>query len=269
MVTLRRSVRFSINPDGSSEGSNGDGGVPTLSGLARWYELEIACTGTPDPASGYLVNIKTIDQAVRAGAIPIIEEECSASPASSPAGLLSGLATEIQRGLEPRVDSVRWNLSPTLSLEFEVSKPERVLIRQRFDLACAHRLHNPALSDEQNREMYGKCNNPNGHGHNYRVEPCISIPVPGGAAPALSIAQVEALVDRAIVDPFDHTHLNEDTAEFSPESGIVASVENIAMVFFEALKPLVLEASRDAELVSMTVWETDRTSCTYQGGASI
>ncbi|MEQ8770640.1 MAG: 6-carboxytetrahydropterin synthase [Phycisphaerales bacterium] len=266
MVTLRRTVRFAINPDGSWEGSNGDGGVPAPAGLARWYELEVACEGEPDPASGYLVNIKAIDRAVRDQAIPLIARACEESPASDPASLLSALSEGIQGELEPRVTRVRWNLTPSLSMEIAVNNPDRVLVRQRFDLACAHRLHNPELSEDENRALYGKCNNPNGHGHNYRVEPCFALPTPGNGQPALTVAQLEALVDEAIVEPYDHTHLNDDTEAFAAGSGVVPSVENIARVFYEALAPAVHEASDGAELVSMTVWETDRTSCTYPGG---
>ncbi len=267
MVLLRRTVRFSINPDGSDAGSNGDGGVPAPAGLARWYELEITCQGHPDPSSGYLVNIKAIDRAVRDRAIPLIRAACADSPTADPASLLSALAEGVQRDLTPRVISVRWNVTPTQALEFMVQQPDRVFVRQRFDLACAHRLHNPELSDADNRALYGKCNNPKGHGHNYRVEPCFSVPTPRNKRPALSAAQLEALVDRAIVEPYDHTHLNDDTEAFAAATGVVPSVENIARVFFEALAPAVREASNDAELVSITVWETDRTSCTYPGGA--
>lgn len=269
MVTLRRTVRFAINPDGSSEGSNGDGGVPAPSGLARYSELEIACQGDPDADSGYLVNIKAIDRAVRERAIPIVARACRQTPEADPVTLLSALADAVQSGLEPRVASVRWNLTPSLSMEAVMPETDRVLIRQRFDLACAHRLHNPQLSDEQNRALYGKCNNPNGHGHNYRVEPCVRVPVPGTGKPGLSVIELERVVDGAIVKPFDHTHLNQDTAEFAPGSGVVPSVENIARVFFDKLAPALRAACPEAELVAMTVWETDRTSCTYPGNASV
>ncbi len=269
MVLLRRTVRFAVNPDESCDGSNGDGGVPVAAGLARWYELEISCEGEPDPASGYLVNIKAIDHAVRERAIPVIALACSDDPTTDPARLLSALADAVQGGLTPRVASVRWNLTPSLSMELRMDDPNRVLIRQRFDLACAHRLHNPELSDEENRALYGKCNNPNGHGHNYRVEPCIAVPTPENKPQAISVARLEAIVHDAIVEPYDHTHLNDDTDAFATETGVVPSVENIARVFYEALGAALNEHAPGAELVTMTVWETDRTSCTYPGGASV
>ena len=261
MVTLRRTVRFAINPDGSGSGSNGDGGVPAPSGLARWYELEVTCAGEPDPTTGYLVNIKAIDRAVRDGAIPLIARACRETPTADPATLLPELLGGVQAGLGPAVIALRWHLTPSYSLE--ITMPDRVLVRQRFDIACAHRLHNPALSDEENRAVYGKCNNPSGHGHNYRVEPCVAVPLPEG----LSAVALESMVEKAIVEPFDHTHLNEDTPEFAIGTGVVPSVENIARVFYEKLAPAIQNAG--AELASMTVWETDRTSCTYPGGASV
>ncbi|GJM19058.1 MAG: hypothetical protein DHS20C14_12710 [Phycisphaeraceae bacterium] len=270
MVRLRRTVRFAINPDGSAGGSNGDGGVPAISGLARAYELDVACIGVPNPESGYLVNIKAIDRAVRENALPVIARACRERPESDPAALLPELARAIQHGLDVAVASVRWKLTRTLSMETDMpaTEPPRVLIRQRFDLACAHRLHNPALSDEANRALYGKCNNRNGHGHNYRVEPAVSIEVSPEGRGGLSVLELEEIVEREIVDPFDHTHLNEDTEEFATGSGLVPSVENIARVFYERLAPAIEGAGPGARLASITVWETDRTSCTYPADPS-
>ena len=142
------------------------------------------------------------------------------------------------------------------------------LMRQKFDIAAAHRLHVPSLSDEENRALFGKCNNPRGHGHNYQFEPVIELPISDGV-PALTLAQLERLAQLAIVDRFDHTHLNLDTPDFAADSGVNPSVENIARVFFDHLRRAIeghaaaLPPDRRPRLRSMTVWETDRTSATY------
>lgn len=268
MVRLRRSVRFSINPDESTGGLNGDGGIPSSAGLSRGYELEVTCSGTPDPVTGYLINIKAIDRAVRDWAVPIIADACNDAPTTHPGLLLPVLAAAVGEALPVAVESVRWWLTPTLSMEVcapmpSLTTPPVVLVRQRFDLACAHRLHNPALSDDENRRLFGKCNNPAGHGHNYRVEPCIEVGFTPDGLPGLGTARLEAVVDEAIVQPFDHTHLNHDTEAFRDGSGLNPSVENIARVFYERLAPAVREASPLARLVSVTVWETDRTAATF------
>ncbi|MEZ6317866.1 MAG: 6-carboxytetrahydropterin synthase [Phycisphaerales bacterium] len=256
-----------MNPDGSAAGIDGDSGVPAMSGLGRFYELVVACRGEPHPDSGYLVNIKAIDRAVRSAAVPLIAAACRERPTTHPGVLLPEIARATAASLPVDLESVRWNLSPHLSMEVRVptTNPPAVLVRQHFDLACAHRLHDPKLTDEQNREVFGKCNNPNGHGHNYRVEPCVRVGFSDAGDPALTVLELESVVDAAIVHPFDHTHLNEDTREFAPGTGLNPSVENIARVFYERLAPAVRGASGLAELVSVTVWETDRTCCTYPG----
>ncbi|TVQ75581.1 MAG: 6-carboxytetrahydropterin synthase [Phycisphaeraceae bacterium] len=142
------------------------------------------------------------------------------------------------------------------------SNPTTALIRQQFDFAAAHRLHVPELSAEENLAIFGHCNNPAGHGHNYRFEPCVAVSLNTGK-PDFTLGKLEQLAHEVILSRFDHKHLNHDTEEFGP-SGVIPSVENIAKVFFDLMAPAVRDASSGkAELHAMTVWETDRTSCTY------
>jgi len=267
MVRLRRTVRFAVNaPEfrAGPGGANGYGGKPPMRGLGRQFEIDVACEGEPDPATGYLVNIKTIDEAVRRAVVPAIERACDDRPGEDPVRLIGEFGLPLAEALAP-VDlrALRWKLTPTYSVEQimanETGATPRVLLRQRFDFAAAHRLHVPTLSDEENRRVFGKCNNPSGHGHNYQVEPCVAI-TPGGG---FGVEQLEAVVDEVLIEPFDHTHLNEDTTDFSADGGVNPTVENIAKVFYERLAPAVSGASDGAELVSLTVWETDRTCCTY------
>jgi 6-pyruvoyltetrahydropterin/6-carboxytetrahydropterin synthase len=116
---------------------------------------------------------------------------------------------------------LEWGLTPTYRVE--MSMPDaaqttpRVLIRQKFDFAAAHRLHSPALSEADNRSIFGKCNNPSGHGHNYQIEPTIAVPV--DKAELFDLAAFEDLVEAAVIDPFDHKHLNLDTPDFDQSRG--------------------------------------------------
>ncbi|MCC6425769.1 MAG: 6-carboxytetrahydropterin synthase [Phycisphaerales bacterium] len=138
------------------------------------------------------------------------------------------------------------------------------IIRQRFDFAASHRLHNPAMTEQENRACFGKCNNSAGHGHNYIIEPAVRIPV-DGAASVFSHADLEDLCKRVILDRFDHKHLNVDTAEFGEGAGVLPTVENIAKVSYDLLAPAVAARCPAARLEAITVWETDRTSSTYPG----
>lgn len=135
------------------------------------------------------------------------------------------------------------------------------LFRQRFEIAAAHRLAVLTKSDAENREVFGKCANPHGHGHNYVIEPCVEIQV---SAAGLTAVDLERAVDEAIIQPFDHKFLNVECAEFDQSrGGVNPSVENISRVFYERLRPLIEGAG--ARLRHVTVWETEKTSSTYPG----
>lgn len=265
-VHLTRTVRFCVNPPGarsSGAGSNGFAGRPPMAGLGRYYELDLTCEGPPDPATGYLVNIKAIDDAARRTLIPRITDACEHRPEIEPANLLLEAIPEARDAFDHPLVAVSWRLSPWYRVDWRPDMGDRaVLVRQQFDLAAAHRLHVPGLGDEANRALFGKCNNPAGHGHNYRLEACVRVPV-GDDGPSLTLGELERLVERDIIAPFDHTHLNEDTDAFRTGSGRNPSVENIAAEFFERLAPGVWAAAPGAVLESVTVWETDRTCCTY------
>lgn len=266
MVILTRTVRFAVNPPLPSVprtvAKNGYAGQPPVIGLGRHYELDVSCRGVPDPRTGYLFDIKEVDRLVRDIAIPVITEVCNSSAPTSPAVVLAGLLDPLNAALGANLARIRWRLSPYHSLEMSTQAPATVLVRQKFDFAAAHRLHSPHLTDTQNRETFGKCNNPAGHGHNYQVEPCVAAPV-DRTGPGFSVHTLQDLTNRVLIDRFDHKHLNVDTAEFSDTSGVTPTVENIARVFYDLLAPEISKADPRARLASITVWETDRTSCTY------
>ncbi|MFZ4573287.1 MAG: 6-carboxytetrahydropterin synthase [Phycisphaerales bacterium] len=257
MLILTRTVRFSPGqPD--TDAPNGYAGSPRVRGLGRYFEVRVRCRGEVDPRTGYLVDIKRIDRAVAAAVVPEITR---ADEDADPRELVGVLARGLRAELGEMFDAVRWMLTPTYSLETEALRMETVLLRQKFDFAAAHRLHNPALSDEENVRLYGKCNNPRGHGHNYQFEPCVAVPAAAGGS--LTLAVLERVAKEAVLDRFDHKHLNEDTEEFRQPGGLNPSVENIARVFFGLLYPRV--AASGGELLNVTVWETDRTCATYPG----
>lgn len=266
MALLRRTVRFSVNPPArraeERDDPNGYAAIPAMRGLGRHYAIEVTCAGEPDPRTGYLLNIKDIDRAVRAAVVPRITEACDQRPDAEPGEILPALIAPLDDALRGRLAAVRWWLSPYYSAEVARSEPNVVLLRQRFDFAASHRLHVASMTAEENRAVFGKCNNPHGHGHNYQLEPCVAVRSTGARQP-FTLPQLERLVEDTIIRRFDHKHLNEDTPEFSGGRGTASSVENISRVFYDLLAPAIRNASPDAELRSITVWETDRTSSTY------
>ncbi len=274
VITLTRTVRFSINPrglrdapGGVSRDSNGYAGRPGFRGLARYFELDVACAGEPDKASGYFKDIKELDRAVRRVAVPAIERACDQDETQSPAGVLASFFGELNAALDGSLVEVCWRLTPTYGVSMRVTDVNTVRLRQRFEIAAAHRLHVDALSDEQNRELFGRCNNPSGHGHNYVIEPELEIAADAMGNGKFELATFERIVDEVILRPFDHTHLNIDTPEFDTRrGGVNPSVENIARVFFEKLKPAIAGAmSPWGTLKSVTVFETEKTRATFAG----
>lgn len=267
MIVLSRTVRFSVNPGDPPPAPgaapprprNGFAGWPSPHGLARYYELRVDVAGAVSPVTGYFVNIQDIDLAVRSSVIPIIARACADSPATDPASLLPSLADALRRALVGDLRALCWSITPTCSLTLEGDDMTHVLLRQRFEFAASHRLHAPTLSDEENRRLFGKCNLPSGHGHNYVVEPAVRLPITKGA-PAFTIHDLERLTAEHVIARYDHRHLNLDTKEFG-ESGVNPSVENIARVCFDLLDAPVKDAG--ASLHTVTVWETEKTSATY------
>ncbi len=111
-----------------------------------------------------------------------------------------------------------------------------VHLSRRYRLSASHRLHAPALTDRQNRDLYGKCNNPHGHGHTYFIEVTVAGPVSEDTGFVVSLPRLDALVKIEVLDRFDHTHLNRDET-FS--GSFVPSTENFATEIERVLRTRV------------------------------
>ena len=259
---LTRTVRFTLRPDGSLDESaavdNSHAAWPPLAGLGRYYELHVTCRGSVDDQTGYLLNIKHIDAATRSRVLPRVAR-CAEVGGRNVGQLLRDAWTELSDELSPAVHRVGLQLTPTVCYTIEGHDMSRVLISQRYEFSAAHRLHAPALSAEENRRMFGKCNNPSGHGHNYRLEVTVAAPIDDQGATA-GVGVIDAIVDQHVVERFDHQHLNIDTDDFADAN---PSAENIARRCYDLLQPPLADAG--LELDHVKVWETEKTVCTYHG----
>jgi 6-pyruvoyltetrahydropterin/6-carboxytetrahydropterin synthase len=132
-----------------------------------------------------------------------------------------------------------------------------VQLSQKFEFSATHRLHNPAASDADNRRIYGKCNNPHGHGHNYELQVKLSGKV-NDSGTLIDMPAFERIVATTVIDKFDHRNLNLELPEFRQ---LIPTVENIAMTIYRLLKPAI--ESTNTKLASVTVWETPKTWCEY------
>lgn len=129
---------------------------------------------------------------------------------------------------------------------------------RRCHFNAAHRLHNPARSDEWNRTTFGPCNSPNFHGHNYEVELCVSGTVSPDTGYVIDIAELQALFDSQVHAHLDHRNLNLDVPWFLDK---LTSAENVAIFIWQQLAPH-LSAGR---LVMVRLWETPRNYVEYAG----
>lgn len=266
MLELSRTVRFCLNAPGGDTAAprtNTFSAWPATRGLGRYYELVVRCRGEADPATGYFINIKHIDTAVRDHAIPLFQDaaqrESTTGPAAVPALLQHTLAS-LQPALGHTVAGVELRLTPFVALALETSAMHHVLIKQRYEFSAAHRLHVPGYSGAQNRETFGKCNNPAGHGHNYQLEVVVRTPIRDDGR-SLDVAELDTLVDQHVITPLDHKHLNVDVPAFANRN---PSVEHIVETIWEMLDGQLPDGGTLHEL---TVWETGKTACTYHGPA--
>lgn len=261
-ILLRRTTRFAVRP-GSARGVNGYAGSPAVVGLTPYVECTVTCRGEPDAESGYLINIKAVDDAVHRCVVPLVEAAAAGGREGEGMGALARRCLKALGGALPvEVAAVELGLSPYHAVTMNAHSPSRAIVRVSFDFAASHRLHVPDWEEAANREYFGKCNNPNGHGHNYRLE--VRVAVPASETPALPTDALERIVQDTVIARFDHKHLNRDTEEFADRRGAIPTVENIARVCYELLRgPVAAIGEGGAELESVEVWETDRTSSRY------
>ena len=108
-----------------------------------------------------------------------------------------------------------------------------VEITRREEFSASHRLHNPAFSDEENRRLYGICNNPNGHGHNYEVEVTVRGAVPEATGMVMNLTDLMRILRERVLPQVDHKHLNHDVPFLA---GINPTAENVAIALWHQIE---------------------------------
>ena len=132
-----------------------------------------------------------------------------------------------------------------------------VELGRRYRFAASHRLHSTKMSEEENSRVYGKCNNPYGHGHNYTLEVRFSGAVDPATGMIANLADLDAFVNQRIIEPFDHRSLQDDVPVFRET---VPTTENLCIEIFHRLK-----AFPAARLETVRVEETSNNSFEYGG----
>lgn len=225
------------------------------------YVLIVESEGEVDPASGMVVNIKEIDDIIDRDVIAGLDGKSLndevphfADRAPTLENLLPFIRSRLV-GLPPQVRLTRLRLDETETLyaELEFGSTEEDLqmtLTRSYEFAASHRLDNPALSREENVSLFGKCNNPAGHGHNYVVEVTVRGEPDPKTGMLADIGALDEVVNREVVDRYDHKHLNEDLPEFH---GRMTTTEALVQEIWNRL-----EGKVPAELHRVRVFETAR-----------
>ena len=136
----------------------------------------------------------------------------------------------------------------------------KVSLTRRYRFAASHRLHSAKLSEDENSALYGKCNSPYGHGHNYVVEVTLTGPIDPATGMITNLGELDPFVGNTVIEAFDYKYLNEDVPEFR---SVVPTTENLCREIFRRLKSYPA-----ATLERVRIEETGKNSFEYEESAS-
>jgi 6-pyruvoyltetrahydropterin/6-carboxytetrahydropterin synthase len=134
----------------------------------------------------------------------------------------------------------------------------QVTVTRRLMFNAAHRVHNPALSEAENTALFGKCNNPNWHGHNYTLDVSVTGPIDERTGYVMDLGLLKAVVMREVVDKADHKNFN---IEVDFMRGLIPTSENIIVAMWRVLEPVIAPA----KLTRLVLWETPNNYVEYDG----
>ncbi|XP_077144037.1 6-pyruvoyl tetrahydrobiopterin synthase [Ranitomeya variabilis] len=137
-------------------------------------------------------------------------------------------------------------------------RPRVIQISRTASFSACHRLHCNSLTNEENKKIFGKCNNPNGHGHNYRVVVTVRGEIDPVTGMVMNLTDLKRYMEEAIMVPLDHKNLDHDVPHFKT---VVSSVENLTVFIWDNLKKMLPTGL----LYEVCVHETDSNTATYRG----
>jgi len=265
MHTLGREIRFSINPFSSAQqqGFNSYASKPIGSeGLCLFLSLKVELSSSLNPDTGFVVNVARIDASVRNVVVPLISDTITTLCRNCQVPTLQNLANMLQTCWGPlqeefpgkQLQCLILNLNPYRSISIQSEDCMEMYYSEKFEFSAMHQLWNNKFDDTQNYEMFGKCANPAGHGHNYILEVKVTRPI--NLEDEHWIIEYQNVVKEIFVDIVDHKNLNMDVAGFE---NLNPTVENLARFAWESLA----DKFNRCKLCSITIWENDRTYCTY------
>ena len=232
------------------------------------YVLEVMVKGSIDADDGMVINLVTLDALLKTEVLanydhkhlnrqhpvfaknPHLQPTCENMTIEIWQRLVSSLSDEM-------LHRVRLYESPSNFADY-YGEGEMVYLTKVYEFSAAHRLHSHALSDEENREIFGKCNNPAGHGHNYVLEVTVKGDVDERTGLVASLDFLNEVVQKQVYARFDYKHLNVDTPEFEM---LNPTSENFVKVLWDVLEPNL----RPAALHRLRLRETPKNHFDYYG----
>jgi 6-pyruvoyltetrahydropterin/6-carboxytetrahydropterin synthase len=133
-----------------------------------------------------------------------------------------------------------------------------VTVTRRLRFNAAHRVHNPALSDSENTALFGKCNNPNWHGHNYVLDVSVVGEVDKKTGYVVDLSKIKDVVNREVIDKVDHRNMN---LEVDFMRGLIPTTENMVVAMWRVIAPAIAPA----KLEKLVLSETENNSAEYRG----
>lgn len=234
--------------------------------LRVWsFAVEASVDGRVDPSTGMVVNLVDMKRDLQRRVVEPwdgrnLDGTDGVPDLRTPERLARGIWEALGGTLGGcRLRRVR--LEEAGGASYECRGGNEVDVTRTYEFSASHRLHAEGLDDAENRRIFGKCNNPAGHGHNYVLE----VTVRGALNDRGELLEENAfdrIVHAEVVDRWDHRHLNADVPEFT---GVTPTAEEIARVAWERLDAPLREAARGARLHRVKLRETARNHVEYYG----
>lgn len=228
------------------------------------YVLEVSVSGKIDPLNGMVVNIKDIDEVLQDIVVSRYDQrslndevEDFKDKSTSTESIAKTIWSKLRGALpgDTRLEKVRLYENPLLFVD--VGENDQVLLTRVYEFSASHRLDVPDLSEEQNIELFGKCNNVAGHGHNYILEVTVRGTPDPQTGMIADLESIDKVVQEEVVDRYDHKHLNVDLPDFAGKNPTTEVVTRTIWARLNGRLP--------AQLHKVLVRETARNIFEYSG----
>jgi 6-pyruvoyltetrahydropterin/6-carboxytetrahydropterin synthase len=232
------------------------------------YVLEATVKGKLNPENGMVINITELDSILKEQVVAYYDHKhiniqhpaFANHPHLQPTS--ENLAIQIWYAIEPHLQGailhrIRLYEDSALFADY-YGERQMVYLTKVYEFSASHRLHSPQLSDAENLELFGKCNNFSGHGHNYALEVTIMGEVDSRTGMVADLSSLDETIQKQVYGQFDHKHLNLDTPEFE---NLNPTSENFVRVLWDAIEPSV----KPIKLHRLRLRETPKNYFDYYG----